>query len=85
MFVLIDKKTGGVYAVRDDETVERVVQMFVDKDDAERYYEMLQASDYPRDLEVTEVEEESVKENCISYGYQFSIITPDDIVIPPPK
>ena len=34
MFVLLDTKTGGVYAVRDDESVDRVVQMFVDKDDA---------------------------------------------------
>tara|TARA_B100000003_G_C10856016_1_gene341037 strand:- start:419 stop:676 length:258 start_codon:yes stop_codon:yes gene_type:complete len=85
MFVLLDVKTGGVYAVRDDETVERVVQMFVDKDDATRYYEMLQAADYTRDLEVTEVDAEMVKENCKTYGYQFSIITPDDIVIPPPK
>ena len=39
MFVLLDTKTGGVYAVRDDESVDRVVQMFVDKDDAVRYYE----------------------------------------------
>ena len=41
MFVLTDCKTGGVYAVRDDNTVDRVVQIFVDKDDAVRYYEML--------------------------------------------
>jgi hypothetical protein len=84
VFVLVDKATGGVYAVRDDETVERVVQLFVDKDDADRYYEMLRASDYPRILEVTEVEEDSVKDNCRQYGYMFTVITPDDFVIPPP-
>ena len=32
MFVLLDKKTGGVYAVRDDDHTERVVQIFLDKD-----------------------------------------------------
>lgn len=85
MFVLVDESSGGVYAVRDDETVERVVQLFLDKDDADRYYEMLQASDYPRVLTVTEVEEETVKENCRNYGYQFTVITPDDFVIPPPQ
>ena len=38
MFVLLDKKTGGVYAVRDDNHTERVVQIFLDRDDAVRYY-----------------------------------------------
>jgi hypothetical protein len=83
MFVLLDEATGGVYAVRDDESVDRVVQMFVDKDDATRYYEMLLANNYQRVLTVSEVEEETVKENCRQYGYRFSIITPDEFVIPP--
>ena len=68
MFVLTDDKSGGVYAVRDDEKMERVVQLFVDKDDAERYYIMLKADEYPRDLSITEVDEETVKENCRQYG-----------------
>ena len=45
MFVLLDKKTGGVYAVREDNRKERVVQIFLDKDDATRYYDMLLADD----------------------------------------
>ena len=40
-FVLLDKKTGGGYAVRDDDHTERVVQIFLDRDDAVRYYDML--------------------------------------------
>jgi len=84
VYVLLDKQTGGVYAVRDDETVERVVQLFLDKDDATRYYDMLLATDYPRILEVAEVEEDAVKDNCRQYGYLFTVITPDDFVIPPP-
>ena len=84
MFVLVDESSGGVYAVRDDDTVDRVVQIFVDKDDADRYYEMLVASDYKRELKVTEVEEDAVKQNCMNYGYKFSVIQPDDFVIPPP-
>ena len=63
MFVLLDKKTGGVYAVRDDDHTERVVQIFLDKDDAVRYYQMLKADNYPRRLSVQEIEEEQVKEN----------------------
>ena len=85
MFVLLDKKTGGVYAVRDDDHTERVVQIFLDKDDAIRYYQMLRADNYPRKLSVMEIEEEQVKENCTMHGYAFSFIRPDDFVIPPPQ
>ena len=85
MFVLLDKRTGGVYAVRDDDRKERVVQIFLDKGDAVRYYDMLLADDYPRKLSVTEIEEEQVKENCTMNGYAFSIITPDELVVPPPQ
>ena len=46
-FILLDKKTGGVYAVNDDNGG-KVVQIFVDKDDADRYYSLLQADDYKR-------------------------------------
>ena len=85
MFVLLDKKTGGVYAVRDDDHTERVVQIFLDKDDAVRYYQMLKADNYPRRLSVQEIEEEQAKENCTMHGYAFSFISPDDFVIPPPQ
>ena len=85
MFVLLDKKTGGVYAVRDDDHTERVVQIFLDKDDAMRYYQMLRADNYPRKLAVQEIEEEQVKENCTMHGYAFSFISPDDFVIQPPQ
>jgi len=85
MFVLTDNKSGGVYAVRDDDAMERVVQLFVDKDDAERYYIMLKADEYPRDLSVQEVDEATVKENCRQYGYRFTVIDVDEFVIPPPQ
>lgn len=83
MFVLVDKKSGGVYAVRDDNINERVVQIFEDMDDAERYHGYLVADNYKRNLEVIEVEEEVVKHNCTQYGYNYTVIKPDDIVFPP--
>jgi hypothetical protein len=85
MFVLVDKQSGGVYAVRDETIDEKVVQLFQQEDDAERYYGYLIAQDYHRTLEVLEVDEETVKENCNSYGYQYTVITPNDIVFPPPS
>tara|TARA_B100002019_G_scaffold128101_1_gene110238 strand:- start:4807 stop:5070 length:264 start_codon:yes stop_codon:yes gene_type:complete len=83
MYVLVDKKSGGVYAVRDDGIDERVVQIFEDQDDAERYHGYLIADDYKRKLEVLEVEEEVVKENCNQFGYNYTVIRPNDIVFPP--
>ena len=85
MFVLVDESSGGVYAVRDDDTIYRVVQIFVDKDDATRYYDMLVSANYRKELVVTEVEEDSVKQNCKTYGYKYTIISTDDFVIPPPN
>ena len=82
-FVLLDKKTGGVYAVRDDDHTERVVQIFLDRDDAVRYYGMLKAEDYPRKLSVMEIPEDQVKENCNQFGYHYTVIQPDHIVFPP--
>jgi len=83
MFVLVDKSSGGVYAVKDSGIQEKVVQIFEQEDDAERYYGYLKAYDYKRKLEIMEVEEEIVKDNCTNYGYSYTIITPNDIVFPP--
>ena len=84
MFVLTDKATGGVYAVTDDEKDEKVVQIFVDKDDAIRYYRQLEALDYNRPLLILELDEEQVRQNCVNHGYMYCIITPNDLVTPPP-
>ncbi|BCU94818.1 MAG: hypothetical protein CM15mV6_1880 [uncultured marine virus] len=55
MYVLVESETGGVYAVKDDKSHERIVKIFSLKDDAERYHMMLDNIDFPRDLEVAEV------------------------------
>ena len=73
MYILLDKKTGGVYAVNDDDGG-KVVQIFVDKDDAVRYYGMLEANDYKRPLDVTEVDEQIVINNCTAHNYNLSLI-----------
>ena len=82
MFILLDKKTGGVYAVNDDNGG-KVVQIFVDKDDADRYYSLLQADDYKRPLGVTEVDEQIVISNCTAHNYNYVFIQPDELVVPP--
>ena len=60
MFVLVDKRSGGVYAVKDDSLKERVVQIFEHPDDAERYHQYLVADGYNRDLKMMEIDEEQL-------------------------
>ena len=38
MYILLDCRTGGVYAVQDETREEKVVQIFIDRDDAVRYH-----------------------------------------------
>ena len=83
MFVLVDKASGGVYAVKDDTITERGVQLFQEEDDAGRYHEYLIAADYDRELIITPCDEQQVKDNCASFGYVYTVIKPTDIVYPP--
>ena len=85
MFVLVEKKTGGVYAVKDDKSFERIVQIFAVKDDADRYHQMLIDVDFPRELDVAEVERKDVVSNCRQHGYRYAIITENDFVVPAPS
>ena len=82
MFVLTDIESGGIYAVRSKDMT-KTVTVFEDRDDAERYVLQLDAEDYEDKLEVTEVDTEVIAINCNTYGYSYSIIGKDDLIIPP--
>ena len=82
MYVLIDKKSGGVYAVK-NEQMRRCVQMWEQREEAERYYDLLRAEDYRDTLEIAEVNEELVSQNCAMNGYYYTIIPADELLIPP--
>ena len=47
MFILVDKSNDGVYAVRDQEK-KKVVHIFQERDDAERYLTLMEANDAPK-------------------------------------
>ena len=82
MFILLDKSTGGVYAVTGDDG-NKVVQIFVDKDDAMRYATLLEAEEDFPPMAITEVEDRQVIATCEQTNSKYSIITPDELVIPP--
>ena len=59
MFVLTDKKSGGVYAVNNNDDV-KTVHMFQQKEDAQRYMHLLEANDYSQQLDLMEIDVDAV-------------------------
>tara|TARA_X000000368_G_scaffold60392_1_gene42545 strand:- start:889 stop:1176 length:288 start_codon:yes stop_codon:yes gene_type:complete len=85
LLTLKDKKDEGAYAVPDKHG-DKVLFLFEEEDDALRYAMMLEDSDlddYQREMDVIEVEAELAIKTCRMHNYKYSIITPDDFVIPP--
>ena len=82
MFVLtIENHPEGVYSVF-DEAENRVIPIFLANDDAERYLMMMEDEEYPS-MQVVEMEDHVIIGACQDRGQKFSIITPDDFIIPP--
>ncbi len=75
------RETEGAYSVLNDDG-ENILYLFQEEDDAMRYAMMLEEEGYP-EMHVIEVEDEAIIETCKMHGYQYVVITPDDIVIPP--
>ena len=83
MFIIIDngRATEGAYSVK-DELGEQILYLFAEEDDAIRYAMMLEEDDYP-EMHVIEIDDEVMLKTCEMHGYQYSLITKNDIVIPP--
>ena len=82
MFVLtIANQPEGVFSLHDDDET-RVIPIWTELDDANRYLMMIQEEDYP-DMQVVEMEDHVIIGACQDRGQRFSIITPDDFLIPP--
>ena len=85
LLTLKDKKDEGAYAVQ-DEMGDKVLFFFQEEDDALRYAMMLEDSDidqYQREMDVIEIDDELAVKTCKMHNYKYSVITPDDFVIPP--
>ena len=72
----------GIYSVFDSQE-QRIVPIFVEEDDADRYVMALEDDDENPELEVVETEPDQIIHACRSQGQRFYIITPDDFIIPP--
>ena len=83
LLTLKHRQDDGAYAVL-NRYGEKVLFMFEEEDDAERYAMMLN-DDEDTDLNVIEIEDKVAIKTCKLYNYKYAVITPNDIVVPPPK
>ena len=85
MFILTveGNEAEGAYSVTGDDG-EQVLYLFEDEADAIRYALLLEDQDFP-EMHVIEVDGKVVIKTCEMHDYRYSVITKNDIVIPPLK
>ena len=83
MFLLTvaGNESDGAYSVQDEDG-NQILYLFENEDDADRYAMMLEDEDYP-EMHVIEVDGKVVIKTCELHNYRYSVITKNDIVIPP--
>ena len=81
LLTLKGKKESGAHAVQ-DRYGQKVLFLFEEEDDAERYAMMLE-DQQDTEMDVVEVDDDLAIKTCVAYNYKYTVITPNDIVIPP--
>ena len=71
----------GAYAVKDIAN-DKVLFLFEQEDDAERYRMQIEENDGV-EMDIVEVDEEVALKACEVYNYKYTIVTPNDFVMPP--
>jgi len=82
LLTINEKQDNGAYAVL-NRYGEKVLFMFEEEDDAERYAMLLNEDEEDSSLSVIEVDDSLAIMTCKRYNYKYAVITPNDIVIPP--
>ena len=81
LLTLKDNTEDGAYAVQ-NRSGEKVLFLFEDEDDADRYAMQLKESE-DAEMNVVEVDDALAILTCKRYNYKYAVVTPNDIVIPP--
>jgi len=83
LLTIANSSDDGAYALK-DKYGEKVLLMFEEEDDATRYALMLKDSEeYAKEMTVVEVEDDLAIKTCKMHNYKYTVVTPNDIVIPP--
>ena len=77
------KENDGAYSVGNIQG-EQVLYLFEQEDDAIRFALQLEDQDYP-EMHVIEVDDDLMLKTCNMNDYRYTVITENDIVIPPLK
>lgn len=78
---LKNKKKDGAFSIINEDG-EKILMLFQDHDDAERYRILLEADDYS-DLEVVEYDDDLMFKMIDVMGCNYTIVSPYDLVVPP--
>ena len=81
LLTLKDNPDDGAYAVQ-DRYGEKVLFLFQQEDDAVRYAMQLEDQE-DNEMDVIEVDDMMAIATCKRHNYKYSVITPNDIIIPP--
>ncbi len=82
MLTLKDRTADGAYAVS-DKNGNKILIMFEDNDDAERYASyMMDDEKYDNEMVVVEVDDELAIKTCRVNNYKYTIVTPNEFVLP---
>tara|TARA_X000001036_G_scaffold142050_1_gene134913 strand:- start:17364 stop:17627 length:264 start_codon:yes stop_codon:yes gene_type:complete len=73
----------GVFSLVDSDTGDRIIPIFEDQSDAERYALQLIESRSGPTLQIIEIEKEIIVAACEEKSHKYAIITIDDFIIPP--
>ena len=83
MFVITLKDhPQGIFSVF-NEKEDRIVPLFEQADDALRYVMQLEEDSENPELQIMNVEPSQIIHACRMQGQRYSIITADDLIIPP--
>ena len=81
ILTIAGREQDGAYSVVDDDG-DDILYLFQEEDDATRYALLLEEDGHP-EMHIIEVEDRVMMKTCEMHGYQYVLITPDYIVIPP--
>ena len=81
ILTIAGRENQGAYSVVDDDGDE-ILYLFQEEDDATRYALLLEEDGHP-EMRIIEIEDRVMIKTCEMQGYQYVLITADDIVIPP--
>ena len=84
LLTLKTRREDGAYAVQDRHG-DKVLFLFEEEDDAERYAMMIGDQEDNANLNVVEIDDSLAIMTCKRYNYKYAVITSNDIVVPPPK